>query len=109
MTSTRDWANLGQFMLQDGVWEGDTLLPPGWIDYMRQPAAGSEGVYGAQLWLPGPETPSLPEDAFMMRGFQDQRVFVIPSLQLVIARLGHGEDKATDFEGLISRILAARE
>ncbi|WP_116106879.1 serine hydrolase domain-containing protein [Lewinella sp. IMCC34191] len=107
--TTRDWARLGQFMLQNGVWQGDTLLPPGWIDYMREPAAGSEDLYGAQLWLPGPETPSLPEDAFMMRGFQDQRVFIIPSRNLVIARLGHGEDKVTDFEGLISRILAARE
>ncbi|MGB3799452.1 MAG: hypothetical protein WA952_06520, partial [Lewinella sp.] len=66
-------------------------------------------IYGAQLWLPGPDTPSLPEDAFMMRGFQDQRVFIIPSRQMVIARLGHGEDKATDFEGLIQRILAADE
>ncbi len=107
--TTRDWARLGQFMLQDGVWQGDTLLPPGWIDYMREPAAGSEGIYGAQLWLPGPDTPSLPDDAFMMRGFQDQRVYIIPSRQMVIARLGHGKDKVTDFEGLLQRILAANE
>ncbi|MBB4080097.1 hypothetical protein GGR28_002727 [Lewinella aquimaris] len=107
--TARDWTRLGQFMLQDGVWNGDTLLPPGWIDYMRQPAAGSEGIYGAHLWLPGPDMPSLPDDAYTMRGFQDQRVIVIPSRQLVIARLGHGEDKVTDFDGLISRILAADE
>ena len=107
--TARDWARLGQFMLQDGVWEGRRLLPSGWIDYMREPAAGSEGIYGAQLWLPGPDTPSLPEDAYMMRGFQDQRVFVIPDRRLVIARLGHGEDKVTDFDGLIRRILEADE
>ena len=105
--TARDWARLGQFMLQDGVWEGDTLLQPGWVDYMRQPAAGSNGTYGAQLWLPGPDMPSLPADAFMMRGFQDQRVFVIPSRNVVIARLGHGEDKVTDFDGLVRRVLAA--
>ena len=107
--TTRDWARLGQFMLQDGIWNGDTLLPPGWIDFMREPATGSDGVYGAQTWLPGPDVPSLPADTYMMRGFQDQRVFVIPSKQLVIARLGHGDDKVTDFEGLIRRILAALE
>ena len=106
--TARDWARLGQFMLQDGVWNGDTLLSPGWIDYLREPAAGSEGTYGAQTWLPGPDMPSLPEDAFLMRGFQDQRVFVIPSHRLVIARLGHGEDKVTDFDGLVSRILKGR-
>ena len=107
--TARDWARLGQLMLQDGVWDGHRLLPRGWIGYMREPAAGSEGIYGAQLWLPGPDTPSLPDDAYMMRGFQDQRVFVIPDRQLVIARLGHGKDKVTDFDGLIRRILEADE
>ncbi len=103
--TARDWARLGQFMLQDGIWEGDTLLPPGWIDYLREPAAGAAGTYGGQTWLPGPDMPSLPADAFMMRGFQDQRVFIIPSRRLVIARLGHGNDKVTDFDGLVKRIL----
>ena len=107
--TARDWARLGQFMLQDGVWDGQRVLPAGWIDFMREPAAGSNGVYGGHLWLRGPDMPSLPADAFMMRGFQDQRVFVIPSRKMVIARLGHGEDKVTDFDGLISRILAASE
>jgi CubicO group peptidase (beta-lactamase class C family) len=103
--TARDWANLGQFMMQDGVWNGDTLLTPGWIDYLREPAVGSEGTYGGQTWLPGPDMPSIPKDAFMMRGFQDQRVFIIPSLRLIIARLGHGVDKSTDFDGLVRQIL----
>ena len=103
--TARDWANLGQFMLQDGVWNGDTLLAPGWIDYLQQPTIGSDETYGGQTWLPGPDMPSLPQDAFMMRGFQDQRVFIIPSRNMVIARLGHGVDKATDFDGLVSRLI----
>ncbi|MEL7159778.1 MAG: serine hydrolase [Bacteroidota bacterium] len=103
--TARDWARLGQFMLQDGVWEGDTLLPPGWIDWLREPAAGSGGVYGGQTWLPGPDMPSLPKDAFLMRGFQDQRVIVIPSRRLVVARLGHNDDQVTDFDGLVARVL----
>lgn len=103
--TARDWANLGQFMLQDGIWNSDTLLAPGWVDYLLEPAVGSEGTYGAQTWLPGPDMPSLPKDAFMMRGFQDQRVFIIPSQRLVIARLGHGVDKSTDFDGLVSGLL----
>ena len=105
--TARDWARLGQFMLQGGVWEGDTLLQPGWVDYMREPATGSDGSYGAQLWLKGPDTPALPDDAFMMRGFQDQRVIVIPSHQVVIARLGHNDDKQADFNALIEAVLRA--
>lgn len=104
--TTRDWARLGQLMLQDGVWEGDTLLPPGWIDWMRLPAEGSEETYGGQLWLPGPDMPDLPKDAYMMRGFQDQRVIVIPTEGLVIARLAHEEDKVMDFAGMVEKIRA---
>ena len=107
--TARDWARLGQLMLQEGVWNGDTLLPPGWVRYLREPAAGSDGVYGGQTWLPGPDTPSLPADAYMMRGFQDQRVFIIPSRNLVIARLGHGKDKSADFDGLVRRVLGEGE
>ncbi|MEM6769009.1 MAG: serine hydrolase [Bacteroidota bacterium] len=102
--TARDWANLGQFMLQDGVWQGDTLLPPGWINWMRQPAAGSGGIYGGQLWLPGPDMPDLPRDAYMMRGFQDQRVFVIPSDGLVIARLAHENDQVMNFALMVEQI-----
>ncbi|WP_157974429.1 serine hydrolase domain-containing protein [Lewinella sp. IMCC34183] len=107
--TARDWARLGQLMLQTGRWNGEQRIPAAWIEYMRQPAAGSDGTYGAQLWLPGPDMPSLPPDAYMMRGFQDQRVFVMPQQGLVVARLGHSEDKVTDFDGLIQRILAAYE
>jgi len=104
--TARDWARLGQFMLQDGVWNGDTLLPPGWVDWMRQPAAGSDATYGGQLWLPGPDMPDLPSDAYMMRGFQDQRVFIIPSEGLVIARLAHEQDQVMDFAGMVEKIRA---
>ena len=107
--TARDWARLGQLMLQRGVWEGDTLVPPAWIDYLLEPAAGSDGIYGRQTWLIGPDTPSLPAGSFVMRGFQDQRVFVIPARGLVIARLAHEEDQTMDFDGLIQRVLAADE
>lgn len=103
--TARDWARLGQFMLQDGIWEGDTLLPPGWIDWLRQPAPTTAGHYGGQLWLPTEALPDLPADAFMLRGFQDQRVFVLPAEGLVIARLAHQDDKTTDFNTLVREIL----
>ena len=105
--TARDWARLGQFMLQDGVWNGDTLLQPGWVGLLRQPAAGSGGVYGGQLWLPDAEEKFLPADTYLMRGFQDQRVFILPAQNMVIARLGHNEDKVADFGGLVRRILEA--
>ncbi len=40
--TAREWAAFGQFLLQDGVWHGERLLPPGWVDYMRTPTPQSE-------------------------------------------------------------------
>lgn len=103
----RDWAKIGQLFLQRGQWNGQSILPEAWIQEMLLPAKGSQGVYGGQIWLKGPDTPSLPDDAFMLRGFQDQRVIIMPSQEVVIVRLGHNKDKVSDFDGLIQRVLQA--
>ncbi len=105
--TARDWAKVGQLFLQQGQWNGQAVITADWVAEMLRPAKGSEGVYGGQIWLKGPDTPSLPEDAFMLRGFQDQRVIIVPSHQLVIVRLGHNKDKVSDFDTLIARLLEA--
>ncbi|MEM7573159.1 MAG: serine hydrolase [Bacteroidota bacterium] len=106
--TARDWARIGQLMLQEGRWEGQQIVPAAWIAYMREPApACADGDYGGQTWLKGPDMPSLPDNAFLLRGFQDQRVIVIPDQELVIVRLGHNDDQTADFDGLVSRVLAA--
>jgi len=103
----RDWAKLGQLFLQKGNWNGRQILPEGWVDYLCEKAPGSNGEYGGQVWFKGPDMPSMPEEAFMFRGFQDQRVFIFPSQELVVVRLGHNKDKTADFDGFVSRILKA--
>lgn len=105
----RDWAKIGQLFLQGGDWDGQSILPSQWIQEMLVPAQGSQGTYGGQIWLKGPDTPSLPNDAFMLRGFQDQRVIILPTQEVVIVRLGHNKDKVSDFDGLIERVLRAIE
>ena len=47
----RDWARFGLLYLNDGVWNGNRILPKGWVDYSVKPARQSEGKYGAQIWL----------------------------------------------------------
>ena len=95
--SARDWARLGQFTLQDGVWDGQRLLPEGWVDYLVSPTSTASGnEYGAQFWLNRDPSdpdwqrsfPNLPADAYFMNGFQGQIVLVIPSENLVITRFG---------------------
>ncbi|MER9744836.1 serine hydrolase [Mesorhizobium sp. M0187] len=92
-----DWARFGQFLLQGGVWNGNQILPAGFVDWMREPAPASK-VYGkGQLWIeaPGDEgnpgagvAAGLPNDTYWMEGHDGQTVAIIPSEQLVVVRLG---------------------
>jgi CubicO group peptidase (beta-lactamase class C family) len=59
----------------------------------RNSTATSEGAYGAQFWLnAGGKFPDAPRDMFYCSGFQGQMVAIIPSLDLVIVRMGLKED-----------------
>jgi CubicO group peptidase (beta-lactamase class C family) len=97
--TARDWAKYGQFLLQDGVWRGQEMLPRGYVAMMATPVAASGGQYGHGLvWLwgsdaivPGknPDTAfGIPADTFWMEGHDGQSVAVIPSREVVIVRLG---------------------
>jgi CubicO group peptidase (beta-lactamase class C family) len=98
--SARDWARFGQFLLQKGVWNGERILPEGYVEWMREPAPASNAMYGrGHVWLHGPAagTPpgghpdagfDLPEDAFWFLGHDGQSTAVIPSRNLVVVRLG---------------------
>ena len=106
--TARDWARFGQLYLQNGLWDDYPVLPAGWVDFSCQPATGSEGVYGAQIWLPDPtELSDIPEDLFMFRGYQDQRIVIIPSRKVVMVRLGMNEDKTFPLNKFIHEVLAA--
>jgi CubicO group peptidase (beta-lactamase class C family) len=88
--SGRDWARLGLLYLQDGMWNGERLLPEGWRDFVRRPApAWSEPIYGAFCWLNRTHAWPVPEDAFYMAGAGGQYTFIIPTHDPVVVRLGH--------------------
>ena len=89
--SARDWAKLGQLYLDGGrAPDGSQLIPEDWIDYVTEPTPGSDGDYGSGYWM---YDVGLPEDNFMMNGFQGQLGYIIPSEELVVVRLG-----ATNFQ-----------
>ncbi|MDP6095716.1 MAG: serine hydrolase [Gammaproteobacteria bacterium] len=91
--SARDWARIGQLMLNRGIINGQRLVSEDWIDRATRPNnSENQRAYGYQWWLNrGNENlrwRSLPEDAFSAQGNRQQYLMVIPSLQLVIIRLG---------------------
>ena len=91
--NARDWARFGLLYYNDGIWKGDTILPKGWVNYTRTPAIDSNGEYGAQFWLnKSKKLKDVPEDLYFCDGHRGQRVFIIPSRNLVVVRLGFSEN-----------------
>lgn len=88
--TARNWARLGMLYLQDGVWQGERLLPEGFVKFVSTPAPGwRQPVYGGMVWVNGDSSWALPRDAFAFRGAGEQDVFIAPSHDLVIVRMGH--------------------
>lgn len=117
LATARDWARFGQFYLQDGVWDGQRLLPEGWVSFSTTPTPQSPGgIYGAHWWLGlKPElgggtaaAARLPRDTFFAVGHEAQVLTVIPSRRLVVVRLGLSiYIDAWDHASFLSELLTA--
>ncbi|WP_322087035.1 serine hydrolase [Burkholderia sp. BCC1999] len=115
--SARDWARFGQLLLQDGAWNGQRLLPEGWVRYLTRATPQSERQeFGAQLWVKVPEpfndrdphAVAMPADAFHAVGHEGQFVSVVPSRQLVVVRFGLSRpESAWNHEAFLARVLDA--
>jgi CubicO group peptidase (beta-lactamase class C family) len=93
LASGRDWARLGNLYLQDGVWNGERLLPEGFVKFVSTlaPAWKADGrpIYGGFFWLNGDGTFPVPREAYYMSGAGGQTTLIVPSHDLVVVRLGH--------------------
>jgi CubicO group peptidase (beta-lactamase class C family) len=100
--SGRDWARLGNLYLQDGVWNGERILPEGWVKFVSTLApawaADHRPIYGGFFWINGDSAMPVPKDAYFMAGAGGQTTLIIPSHDLVVVRLGHyrGADAGED-------------
>lgn len=92
----RDWAAVGQFALQGGSWNGQQLLPGDWMELSTtaQPVKESDEEAYAAGWRANTKADGklldeqLPGDAYTANGHDGQRIYVVPSKQLVVVRLG---------------------
>ncbi|MCB9685190.1 MAG: serine hydrolase [Alphaproteobacteria bacterium] len=119
----RDFARFGELLLHDGCAGGERLLPEGFLDWATEVTDGLKNkpldrdpgdVQGRQIWLNRtvPEIgqierpwPAAPEEAFAAQGHWKQAITVIPSMDLVIARLGDDRDGTYTQAELLSRLL----
>lgn len=111
----RDWARFGQFLLQDGVWNGERMLPENFVGLMRISNGSAEGYAQMQTWMKGPgesdtgQSADLPADTFWLRGHDGQSLTIVPSRHLIILRMGL-TPWATGYrpEPLVKAIVAVR-
>ncbi len=96
--SGRDWARLGNLYLQDGVWNGERILPEGFVKFVSTLAPAWEAdkrpIYGGFFWINGDGALPVPKEAYFMAGAGGQTTLIIPSHDLVVVRLGHYKGSA---------------
>jgi CubicO group peptidase (beta-lactamase class C family) len=84
--TAHDFARFGYLYLRDGMWDGQRVLPEGWVDHARRIRSSDEveGThYGAHWWVVGDEFGS-----FRASGYDGQSILIVPALDLIVVRLG---------------------
>ena len=101
MARQGDWVRLAELLIKDGNYRGDEVIHPGWIARMLVPAHGNE-TFGSYIRVgksnvAGSE-PYATEDLFIVEGNGGNRLWLIPSLQMTILRMGPAPERAADWD-----------
>lgn len=106
-TTARAWLRVGLLIKDHGRIGDRQVIPEDWIQASTTPSAANAN-YGFQLWMGSPppggrrynsktsfvakhSEPFLAEDIVFLDGFGGQRVYVVPSQDLVIVRTGKSD------------------
>jgi CubicO group peptidase (beta-lactamase class C family) len=113
------WLRLAILLLDDGRHAGRAFLPPGYVAEMKRPTPQNPyyglGVYVPAPWvkrrgfgnpdMPGPRVlhgePYLANDLFLFDGNADQVVYIVPSLRLIVLRMGDPPPRAPEWDNAI--------
>lgn len=97
--TARDFAKLGQMVLQNGKWDSTQIIAADFIKALTTPASYLKDVnnhtvdwYGYQTWMINYENHQIP----YFRGILGQFIFVMPDKNAVIVRLGKKIEKDDD-------------
>jgi len=125
-TTARDWLRFGRLILGNGTFEGTNVISQDVLSSMTTPTEAGPG-YGLSVWLNAPVDPDAsffdytppdvtadgrkgmiyangPNDLFMAAGLNNQRLFVIPSREMVVVRFGRRDPTWHDGE-FLARLL----
>lgn len=107
--TARDYARFGLLYMNDGIFNGQRILPEGWVKYSTSMASASNGLYGSFFWLNrGKAIPSAPEDMFACDGHDGQHIYMLPGKELVVVILGFSpiSGGGIDSNGILKDILS---
>lgn len=111
--TARDLAKIGYLYLHDGVWDGQRLLPEGWVQASTSPRVDTRpGVersrkYGYQWWVLPYGTDG--KHAWAALGYGGQRLIVVPEHDLIAVFTGwniYESPELAPYEAL-DRVIAA--
>ncbi|KEY17938.1 serine hydrolase domain-containing protein [Kaistella antarctica] len=91
-SNSRDFAKLGQLLLNDGQFDGKQILNSNFIQEMRTPTKLSKGAYGLGLWI----NEDVAIKHYYFRGLYGQYIIMIPEKQMVIVRTGMNKNETLD-------------
>ena len=112
--TARDMARFGLLSLRRGRWQANQLIQAAWYDEAWAPSKVSK-EYGLLWWLMaarrGKTLKNAPADWVAALGAKDQKIYVIPSLDLVVTRQGLAAGEETEssssFDDVLFKAIAA--
>lgn len=108
ISTTRSMARFGLLALHNGKWEDNQIVPENYFIESTNASQSLNKSYGYLWWLNGKESfrlpqsqlefngsliPNAPADMVAALGKNDQKIYIIPSKQLVIIRMGQAADE----------------
>jgi CubicO group peptidase (beta-lactamase class C family) len=99
------WIRIAELLVSDGRFEGEQIVPPGWVREMLAPAKSNEN-FGYQVWIgqpfagpaSGATEPYAADDVYLLKGAGKARLWVVPSLALSILRTGTNSETDPDWD-----------
>ena len=109
-STARDFARFGLLYLNDGVWNGERILPEGWSTFVstkiKHQPPGEGARYGGHFWIYG-GIDGLAADAYSPAGGQGQYAMIVPSHKTVIVRRGFDAGNGFKIAKFSADVLAA--
>ncbi|MEQ8410824.1 MAG: serine hydrolase [Erythrobacter sp.] len=123
----QSWVRMAMLVMNDGMWEGERLLPEGYAEAMRT-ATEQNPHYGMGVWVAGPYVekrgfahPSVPygkvdhaepyldRDLALFDGNANQVVYMIPSQDMIVLRTGNAPPKDAPWDNTVLPNLLIRD